>query len=448
MSAACIPSLELRDYQIDLVDRAEAAFREEGVGAVVIASPTGSGKTLTAAEMIRRRVEHRQRVLFLAHLDTLLEDTHARLQRAGVWSGILQAGRPTDPLAPVQVCSIQTMHARGARPPADFLILDECHHALSPTQSALLDAYAGVPLLGLTPVPQRGDRAPLGDRFQRLVLGPTVGWLTAEGYLAPCDVIAPPAPIDGALAMDPVDAWFEHAPGARAIVFAKNVRHAEDIAARFNARGVTAECITGETNRPVRTAVRGRVTSGETRVLVSVAVFLEGFDLPSIEAVVLARPFGVTGSYLQAIGRGLRPSPCTGKRRCTVIDLCGAVYAHGLPDDAREWSLEGDAVRRTGAALDPMRRCIACMAIFRPAATCPRCGAVATSAPKLPRVLSRAERMERVNVLPLAERDRRYLAKLEWIARMRLCLALPAARQWAVRAFVKHHHREPGQEAA
>jgi superfamily II DNA or RNA helicase len=54
MSAACIPSLELRDYQIDLVDRAEAAFREEGVGAVVIASPTGSGKTLTAAEMIRR----------------------------------------------------------------------------------------------------------------------------------------------------------------------------------------------------------------------------------------------------------------------------------------------------------------------------------------------------------------------------------------------------------
>ncbi len=330
----------------------------------------------------------------------------------------------------------------------DGLLVHNCHHALSPTQSALLDAYAGVPLLGLTPVPQRGDRAPLGDRFQRLIVGPSVAWLTAEGFLAPCDVIAPHAPVEGALSMDPVDAWFAHGAGGRAIVFAKNVRHAEHVAERFNARGVRAECITGETSRPIRSAVRERLTSGETRILVSVAVFLEGFDAPCIEAVVLARPFGVTGTFLQAIGRGLRPSPATGKRRCTVIDLCGAVYVHGLPDDAREWSLDGDAFRRTGAALEPMRRCAECMAIFRPAATCPRCGASSTTATELPRVLTRAERLERVNVLPLLERDRRYLAKLEWIARTRLRLAPPAARQWAVRAFVKHHHRQPGQEAA
>jgi superfamily II DNA or RNA helicase len=438
--------LDLRPYQVDQVDRADVAFAA-GARAVVMAAPTGSGKTATASEVARRRVALGRRVLFLAHLDSLLEDTHARLSHAGVWAGLHQAGRPTQPLAPVQVCSLQTLHARGERPPADFLILDECHHAVARTIRALLDVYGGVPLLGLTATPQRGDGQPLGDVFEQLVLGPSVSWLTSQGFLVPCDLIAPLASVEGGLAMDPVDAYFEHVPGSRAMVFAKTIAHAEDITARFAARGVAAESVTGNTSRTVRAGLRDRVARGELRALVSVAVFLEGFDLPSVEAIILARGFGTCGAYLQAIGRGLRPSRETGKTRCTVLDLCGSVHQHGLPDDAREWDLQGDAVRRSAEALVALRRCRDCLAIFRPAVRCPRCGMSAATATVLPRVLTRAERLALVSDLPLAERDSRYLSKLEWIARTRIRLSPNAARQWAVRQFIKQRKREPAKAA-
>lgn len=135
-----------------------------------------------------------------------------------------------------------------------------------------------------------------------------------------------------------------------------------------------------------------------------VGVFIEGFDCPPIETVILARAFGVAGSYLQAIGRGLRPSPATGKTRCTVLDLRGAVNLHGLPDEERRWSLDGKAVVRT-EPLKALRRCAEGLAIFRPTPTCPRCGAKAVAAPKVPRTLNRAEKLESFSAVSQPERD-------------------------------------------
>ena len=313
---------------------------------------------------------------------------------------------------------------------------------MAPTVRAFLEAYPDARCLGATATPERPDRRPLGDLFEDMVCGPPVRWLMEHGFLVQCDVIAPPVPVEGALAADPVDTWSVHAEGRRAIVFARNVRHAEDVAERFQALGVSAECITGETSRTVRRGLRERLTTGTSRVLVSVAVFLEGFDAPCIECVILARPFGSCSAYLQAIGRGLRPCPATNKSRCIVLDLAGAVHLHGLPDDERIWSLDGEAVRRTGRALEPIRRCRECFAMFRPASRCPRCGAEATAATTLPRILSRAERLELVSALPEVERDRRYLAKLEWVARSRMHLSPEAARRWAQRQFAKRRHRD------
>ena len=112
----------------------------------------------------------------------------------------------------------------------------------------------------------------------------------------------------------------------------------------------------------------GGIERRVTRVEVSqqyVNVFVEGFDVPALEAVILARAFTVCGAFLQSVGRGLRPSSSTGKTRCTVVDLKGAVHLHGLPDDERRWSLTGAAVR-VAESLAALRRCATCLAIFRP----------------------------------------------------------------------------------
>lgn len=426
--------LTLRPYQADLVARITDLFGR-GTGTVCLQMSTGAGKTATASDLLRRAVAAGYRAAFVAHLDTLVEDTHARVCSAGVPAGFVQAGRPRTPDAPVQVCSTATLHARGEAPPADFVILDECHRAMGPSVRAILDRYPHASILGLTATPQRGDGQPLGDVFGELICGPSNRWLTDHDYLVPCDVIAWGDAPSRELARDPVDAYLELTPGKRAIVFAETIAHARDLAARFP----RSELLIGETSRAERQAIRARVESGESLVLVGVGVFIEGFDLPAIEVVILARAMGVTGAFLQAIGRGLRPSP--GKTRCTVLDLRGSVFDHGLPDEDRVWSLSGAAVRRS-ETMTALRRCGECLAVFRPSSRCPRCGASLESSIELPRVLSRAEKLANVSALPQHERDARYLGSLLRVA-WKIGRRGQAANVWALDKFRKRFGRDP-----
>jgi superfamily II DNA or RNA helicase len=401
-------TLVLRPYQQELVAKVSAAFGN-GAASVLLQSGTGSGKTATASEILARAVVRGYRSLFLAHLDTLLEDTWERLAANGLRVGYVQAGRPSDPEAPVQVASLQTLHVRGERPPGQLVIVDEAHRAMSASIRGVLDAYPQSAILGLSATPQRADGRPLGDVFERLICGPSNKWLTAQGYLVPCEILAPSGYQEQALAVDPVEAYLAHAAGLRAVVFATNRAHARVLVARFIERGVAADLIIGETSRHRRRELRSLLSSGELKVLVGVSVFQEGFDLPEIEVVELARAFGPTGAFLQAIGRGLRPSPSTGKTRLLVLDLRG----------------------------------IECLAVFRPAKVCPRCGASCKAAPKLPRVLSRAEKLWRFDALPQETRDARYLGRLVWVAMARMRMEEPAAQKWARATFLKRFGRQP-----
>jgi superfamily II DNA or RNA helicase len=438
--------MKLHPFQIELVSGLRAVYAS-GIHRALLQLGTGGGKTATASDLLRMTVARGRRAIFLAHLDSLIEDTHARLTSAGVPAGFIQAGRPSDPTATVQVCSLATLHRRGEHPPAELVILDECHRAMAATVRPILEAYPSAHVLGLTATPQRGDGQPLGDVFERMVSGPSNRWLTDRGYLVPADVLAPADYADEGLVLDPVAAYQRHTPGQRAIVFASTVAHAEDLAARFVLAGIAAEVITGETSREDRARIRDAVTSGAVRVLVNVNVAIEGFDLPALEVVILARAFTVTGAFLQAIGRGLRPSKVTGKTRCTVIDLRGAVNLHGLPDEDRAWSLDGTAVRRL-ETMTALRRCKECLAVFRPEAVCPRCGARAESVERVPRVLSRAERLVRISALPQAERDAKYLATLHRIARVRIRMPEHRAAEWALTKFKAKFGREPARRAA
>jgi DNA repair protein RadD len=434
-------SISLRPYQRDLVAQVVEAFNT-GTRTAVLQAATGAGKTTTVSELIGYATARGHKTVFAAHLDSLIGDTHARLTNAGIRAGFIQADRPTDPDAPVQVASLATLHARGERPTANFIVFDECHRIMGPTVRAIADAYPSAKILGLTATPQRGDGKPIGAVFEKLIVGPSTRWLTEQGFLVPCEVLGPSTFLDEALADDPVDAYAKHTPGRRAIVFASNVAHAMDLAARFTSAGFPAGLIVGQTPRDERERLRAAITEGTIRVLVGVGVFVEGYDCPAIEVVVLARPFTVTGAFLQSIGRGLRPCAETGKARCTVLDLRGSVHLHGLPDEERRWALEGTACSRTETIV-ALRRCKDCLAIFRPQRACPRCGAEHETVERIPRVLRRAERLERLNDVSQSERDRRYIARLVGVAESRMRMPSHRAREWALRKFAAQFGRQP-----
>ncbi|HSY21823.1 MAG TPA: DEAD/DEAH box helicase family protein, partial [Polyangiaceae bacterium] len=153
--------ITLRAYQAALVEEVREAYRARA-RSVIMQLATGGGKTATASALIARAVEAGRRVIFASHLDALIDDTSERLAAAGIEHGIVQADRPTNATAPVQVCSLATLHRRGERPPADLVIVDECHRAMADSVRGVLESYPKARILGLTATPERGDGAPLG----------------------------------------------------------------------------------------------------------------------------------------------------------------------------------------------------------------------------------------------------------------------------------------------
>ena len=372
--------MRLRPYQERSVAAVKGAFRA-GARRIVLVAPTGAGKTVMGVAVVSGALAKGRRVLWLAHRRELVGQASARLDLVGATAhGVLLAGHPrANPTAPIQVASVQTLTVRGssALPPADIIILDEAHHAVAATWRELAAAYPNAEMvLGLTATPERGDRTPLGDVFQALVAEIRMRELLDGGFLVPCDVIAPAAPQDE-LAEDPLDALAKHAPGRPAILFGSSVAHAQELAAAARRRGLRAECVDGATATDKREAALAAFAAGRLDLITNVFVLTEGFDAPRAEVCILARGCSATGTYLQMVGRVLRPSPATGKRRAMLIDLRGLVHVHGMPDDERTYSLTGRAIRSSGTAEDvaPLRQCQACGATFRWAPECPRCGA-------------------------------------------------------------------------
>jgi superfamily II DNA or RNA helicase len=113
--------------------------------------------------------------------------------------------------------------------------------------------------------------------------------------------------------------------------------------------------------------------NGRLDVLTSCDIISEGVDVPVVSAAILLRPTQSLALCLQQMGRALRPYP--GKTHTTILDHAGNVYRHGLPDEPREWTLEGrDKSKRKSEDAFPVRQCSECYAVHRPAPKCPSCG--------------------------------------------------------------------------
>jgi superfamily II DNA or RNA helicase len=433
--------LVLRPYQSDLIMRTRAAFAT-GARSVVMQSPTGSGKTTMAAEIIRGALERKRRVAFFARLTVLIDDTHERLIASGIRAGIVQSNRKADPEALVQVASLDTLASRQAVPDANLCILDECHCAPSEDVKGVLGLHPiTTKLLGLTATPCRADDAPLVEVFEALVQGPSVKELITAGALVPVYIVSTKLKrgIDGnALSAAPVDAYVTHTPNGRAIVFASSVKHADAISRDARARGIATLTITGKSSRDERRLARTMLATGPC-IITSVDVFREGWDAPPCDTIILARGFSHVGSYLQAIGRGMRAA--TGKTHCTVLDLHESYLTCGFPDEDRVWSLGEVAVRRVDKS-NVLHRCLECGAVFRVVGPCPRCGATAKRQRAMPRILSSAEKLERIEAIAdPVERDRALLSALR---RRAFVWAGSERAEFVARAqFKKKHGREP-----
>ena len=238
--------------------------------------------------------------------------------------------------------------------------------------------------------------------------------LLAGGWITPCEVIAP-ASRHSRLAENPAEAVASYAGGRQVIVFCSGVAAARQTAAEIPG----AEAVDGETPGDVRAETIARFRAGTTRVLTSCQVLTEGFDAPETAVVVLARGTAHVSTYLQMVGRALRPA--AGKSAALLVDLVGACWEHGWPTDDRDYSLEGRAIRRRGEPKPVVWQCRACGRCYPGAPAdrlCPACG---ERIPEPRALVVARRRLERIERDKLATDDTRnaVFAQLQALARAR-----------------------------
>lgn len=405
--------IELRPYQQRAVDAVHAAWAG-GARAVALVCPTGGGKTAMA-----HALADGQRALFLAHRAELV--------------GQARAHRGFHPE------TIQGLAASGRRPPADLIIVDECHTVgMTKRWRLVLDDYPDARIVGLTATPERRDGSPLASIYQEMVVAASYSELLSGGYLVPARLMRPDRDLEGGIAQPALDTWQRLAVDRPGIAFCGSVDLARALADGLNAAGIPAACVDSRMHWQLRSAAVERFRAGELQVLTNCYCLVEGFDAPRAEVCLLARGCTHIGAYVQMVGRVLRPAP--GKDSALVIDLSGASHSHGLPGADLEYSLEGTPMR---PACD--LRVIVCPRCGRASQSrrCPDCGYEPEQQGRAAPHLYSCELRE---VYAGAETPAAAQAR-EWERLMRLCRVRGYSMIWARGQYHTLFGREPDLRA-
>lgn len=371
---------ELRPYQQECLEKINAA-KERGVYRPLVVHPTGSGKTVIFSSLIKSLFESNpaSRALVLAHRDELIQQARDKLLT--VWPGAaplvgVVKAEQNDVGSKITVASVQSL-CQPARLEAylgyglpELTVSDEAHHATAGTYLRIYEVLSLLPgqdtggrmHLGVTATPDRLDRIGLKHVFDEVVHALTVGFMIEAGYLVPvrgvlvnvgvdldeatvnpetgdfsdaslAKVMESPAVVEAI-----AKAWAEKGEDRKTVAFTPSVRTAAALAETLRGMGVEAAHVSGDTPENERRELLRKFSDGEVRVLANCSVLTEGWDEPSVECILMARPTKSRALYQQCLGRGLRPAPWAGKADCLVLDVVGNSLKHRLVTVA---SLEG-----------------------------------------------------------------------------------------------------------
>lgn len=355
------PQYTPRDYQAQFIN---SCLRELAKNKTVLGQlPTGGGKTICFNEIIRRCQRKNYRVLILAHREELIKQAQEKLFRhCGVRGGIIMGAAKSDYSLPVQIASVQSLVGRAKPKKIKLIITDECHHATASSYKKIYAAYPDALHLGVTATPVRANGEGFDTIYKSIVTGPQIKDMQNMKFLCPAKIYVYPLDYvrvsnldvkrgdydnkqlaelmnNQQMIADAVASWKARAAGKQTIGFAVNVAHSKAIVEAFNAAGIKAAHIDGETPKETRRRLIQKFSNKEIMYLCNVGIATEGTDIPQIECVQVLRPTKSLSLYLQMVGRGARIFP--GKKEYILLDHSDLIWEHGRPDDDRKWVLKG-----------------------------------------------------------------------------------------------------------
>lgn len=405
--------MQLRDYQAQAIDATLDWFTSGRKNPLIVA-PTGAGKSVILAELIRRACEDwpGTRIICATHVKELIAQNFQALTRlwpqtsAGIYSAGLarrQTGRA------VTFVGIQSVAKRAAEfGYIDLLIVDEAH--LIPRKgttqyqqfiAGLQEANPNFQVIGLTATPFRLDSGRMdagpGAIFDGIAYNIPIPMLVERGYLSPLISKSPSFVFDTKGLHTRNGDWIEGEMDARFntdavtreavreiiglgqkrrswLLFCISVDHAINVRDELRSKGIAAETVTGATPAGERARILADFKAGRLRAITNVNVLTTGFDAPATDLLAFLRPTQSLGLYMQMAGRAMRTAE--GKENGLVLDYAGNVLRHGPVDAVNVQDAPGRAKDPDAEKGEvPAKTCPECQSIlFIAQMQCPDCG--------------------------------------------------------------------------
>lgn len=322
--------ISLRPHQQETLDRLQE-LRGEYNSMALIADAQGTGKTTTAVLDAKR---FGLRTLFVAHTLELLQQAEASFRELWPDARVRIIDDYSSPLeGDVLIASIQGLHNRLSQFAPDhfgYIIIDEAHHAASPSYRQVISYFQPQFLLGLTATPERHDQESIMELFQNEAHRLDLKTAVEIGELVPIRCVRIKTNIDFSSVrvngirynyrdLDNcihipernrliVETYLSHVPGQKAVVFCASVQHAAEVAQLFQESGINARLVEGRMKKQERDAVLDEYRQGLVKVLCACDMLNEGWDSPETAVLFMARPTLSKVIYLQQLGRGTRRS--------------------------------------------------------------------------------------------------------------------------------------------
>ena len=352
----------LRPYQLAVVRDVEHTLAV--APRAVLQMPTGSGKTIVAAEMARRYAS--RRMLYVVPSIEIFNQTESALKAAGLRPAIMCAGEWPKLRADTQcvLASANTLQNRltegsFAQWLPELVIVDECHKLID-QHATTLATFPRARSLGLTATPVRLDGQPLAALWPALVEGPQPLYLQSLKVLVPIRTLCLPLADTDAIKVTAGDfdkqvlgkiyeaaragehaarAWMRYGKGRPTLAFCPNRRVSESLALSLRHLRIRAVHLDATVSDSVRQSTIAELLTGKLDVVTNCGLFIEGLDVPKVSCVVICTSTVSLPKWLQMVGRGTRPAP--GKLDLLVIDHGKCRRRLGDPAANRDWTMGG-----------------------------------------------------------------------------------------------------------
>jgi ATP-dependent helicase IRC3 len=334
--------MNLRPYQIEAIEQITKTFEDQQ--RQFIEMPTGSGKTIT---FLTYASQNHMRILVIVPSKELLKQVYESTLMFYHSSHVSRKGDIyNESPAELHICIINSLRGDYLKYiltfSFDLCIIDEAHHSQADSYKRLINNLpTSCNILGVTATPDRLDGSFLKDILDVCSFKIEVFNLIRDGYLCDLEGFTVKTHIDISDVDDHnhdfsinqlfkklstqkrndliIDICKKEMIGRKTLIFCLNVEHTKQISDLLKKENLSSAHINGKMKSPERNSILSAFRNGEISYLCNCQLLTEGFDEPSIDGVVLARPTKSRTLFNQMIGRGLRIYP--GKMNCKIIDI-------------------------------------------------------------------------------------------------------------------------------